>query len=310
MPELPEIEAYRVLAERALRRPISAVRADDAWYLKRGLVAAALSEAIVGRSFCAARRRGKVLLLDTDQDGPVLALRFGMTGRLVVDGAAGVDRLLYSAADDTARFNRFALDFRDGGELVVRDPRRLGGVELDADEERLGPDALSISVAQLAAALAGGRVALKARLLDQAALAGVGNLVADEVLWRAGLAPTRPAGGLDSAEVRRLHRHLLRALTDLVARGGSHTGDLMAQRRRGGICPKDGAPLRRDRVGGRTTWWCPAHQRAGWVSLTSTARRRRHGGRCRCRAAPNWTRPQTRAPRCDRDGPEETGPAT
>ncbi|MDQ4097729.1 MAG: hypothetical protein M3144_07680 [Actinomycetota bacterium] len=97
--------------------------------------------------------------------------------------------------------------------------------------------------------------------MDQARIAGVGNLVADEALWRAGLDPRRPAGSLDRAEVRRLHRHLRRTLDDLIARGGSHTGDLGPARRPGGFCPKDGAPLRRDTVGGRTTWWCPSHQR-------------------------------------------------
>ena len=97
--------------------------------------------------------------------------------------------------------------------------------------------------------------------MDQARLAGVGNLIADEVLWRAGLAPGRRAGELSPAELRRLHRHLAAALADMSERGGSHTGDLMEHRRAGGTCPRDGQPLRRDTVGGRTTWWCPAHQR-------------------------------------------------
>ncbi|MGQ0521628.1 MAG: DNA-formamidopyrimidine glycosylase family protein [Actinomycetota bacterium] len=261
MPELPEVEAYRVLAEAALGRSIASVEAPDAWFLKGGVDAAAVAGGLTGRSFTAARRRGKLLLLDTSDAGPVLGLRFGMTGRLVVDGTAGIDALLYSSDRDVAAWDRFLVRFAGGGDLRVRDPRRLGGVLLDPDEDRLGPDALTVSPAALRAALATPAVALKARLMDQSRLAGVGNLLADETLWRAGLDPRRPAGSLSPAELRRLHHHLRRAVDDLMSRGGSHSGDLMPVRRPGGACPRDGAPLQRATVGGRTTWWCPAHQR-------------------------------------------------
>jgi formamidopyrimidine-DNA glycosylase len=260
MPELPEVEAYRRLAERALDRHISVVDAPDAWYLKRGLDAEVARAALVGRSFTAARRVGKLLLLDVS-DGPTLGLRFGMTGRLLVDGTAGVDKLLYSSTAELERFDRFAVRFADGGDLRMRDPRRLGGVELDPDENRLGPDALSVGLAGLRDALARSDAPLKARLMDQARLAGVGNLIADEVLWRAGLLPTRPARSLSPAEVRRLHKHLVGTVTDLIERGGSHSGDLMSVRGPGGHCPRDGTALVRATVGGRTTWWCPKHQR-------------------------------------------------
>lgn len=265
MPEMIEVEAYRALAERAaLGRPIRAVQAPDAWYLKKGLVPEAL-EILVGSRFSAARRRGKLLLLDTlgpgGDEGPVLGLRFGMTGRLVVDGSPGVDHLRYSSSKPLAVYDRFAVIFGDGGDLRVRDPRRLGGVELAPAEHALGLDAASVTLGQLRLALGASRAPLKARLMDQARLAGVGNLIADEVLWRSGLAPSRPAGELSPTELRRLHRHLRGALEQMSERGGSHTGDLMEQRRPGGACPKDGRPLHRATVGGRTTWWCPYHQR-------------------------------------------------
>lgn len=261
MPELPEVESYRVLAERALRRPIVAVDAPDAWFLKEGLDVPTVRDALAGRYFAAARRTGKLLLLDTPAGGPVLGLRFGMTGRLLVDGRAGVDQLLYTSDRDLAVWDRFSLRFADGGGLVVRDPRRLGGVLLDPDESRLGADALTITPSGLRQALAGSTGPLKARLLDQSRLAGVGNLLADETLWRAGLDPHRPAGALTPAELRRLHHHLRRTVTDLMARGGSHMGDLRPARTAGGVCPKDGAALARATIGGRTTWWCPTHQR-------------------------------------------------
>ena len=143
----------------------------------------------------------------------------------------------------------------------MRDPRRLGGVELAPDEARLGTDARTITAAALRRALASSRAPLKARLMDQAHVAGVGNLIADETLWRAGLDPRRPAASLEDREVRRLHRHLHATVRDLISRGGSHTGDFLPHRRAGACCPRDGASLQRGVVGGRTTWWCPQHQR-------------------------------------------------
>lgn len=261
MPELPEVEAYRCLAERALDRPIVSVEAQDAWFLKGGIDGMAVAAALVGRRLITARRRGKLLLIDTSGDGPVLGLRFGMTGRLVVDGEVGVDDLLYSPNQTRPEWERFGLTFADGGRLALIDPRRLGGVELDPDEARLGPDARGLTPAELRLALGSSAAPLKARLLDQAHVAGIGNLIADEALWRAGLDPHRRAGSLSAAELRRLHRHLRSTVEALISRGGSHQGDLLPHRGPGGRCPRDGGALRRSVVGGRTTWWCPRHQR-------------------------------------------------
>ena len=259
MPEILEIEAYRRLAERSIGRPVAEVRADDAWYLKGGTTAGLLRDAVVGATVVEARRRGKLLLLDTDR-GPVLGLRFGMTGRLLVDGNAAVDQLLYSSLEVRTDWDRFALGFDDGGSLWIRDPRRLGGVELDPDEDRLGPDAWQITEDELAAALAS-RAPLKARLMDQRRVAGLGNLLTDEVLWRAGFDPARPAESLQPDEVSLLHEALRTALDEMSERGGSHTGGLQESRVRGATCPKDGTPLERRTIGGRTTYSCPAHQR-------------------------------------------------
>jgi len=261
VPELVEVEYYRRLAEGALGREISSVRADDSWFLKGGLTASVLEDVLVGRRFSAARRLGKLLLLDTASDGPSLGLRFGMTGHLVLDDRHAVERLEYSSQRRDPIWDRFSLSFSDGGLLTVHDPRRLGGVLVDADEAALGPDAMTITRSALRGALAGSAAPLKARLLDQSRLAGVGNLICDEALWRAGIDPARPAASLTENELRRLHRHLGTTISDLVERGGSHTGRLHHARVRGGMCPKDGAPLLRREVGGRTTYSCPVHQR-------------------------------------------------
>jgi formamidopyrimidine-DNA glycosylase len=254
-----EVETYRRLAEGALGRRIVEVDAPDPWFLKGGITAEAVADALLDRSFIAARRRGKLLLLDVD-GGPTVGLRFGMTGVLELDGAAA-EELLYASRRRDPLWVRLGLGFADGGALVLRDARRLGGVELEPDEGHLGLDASTITRAQLAALLGASRAPLKARLMDQARLAGLGNLLTDELLFRAGLDPARAADSLTPADVRRLHTHLGRTLAELGARGGSHTGDLQASRVRGGRCPRDGAELLRRTVGGRTTYSCPVHQR-------------------------------------------------
>lgn len=261
MPELLEVEVYRRQAATVVGRTIDAVDAPDAWFVK-GADPDEVAAALVGRRVDAARRRGKLLVLDLDRGGDEvrLGLRFGMTGRLLVDGAAAIDRLEYSSDRDDPAWDRFRLCFTDGSELRLRDPRRLGGVSLDPDEDRLGVDALVASRAEVAAALGASVAPLKARLMDQARVAGLGNLLVDEVLWRAGLDPARPAGGLTGDEVGVLHRTIRAVLDDLMARGGSHTGDVRQAAALDGLCPRDGAPLTRRRVGGRTTVSCPVHQ--------------------------------------------------
>ncbi len=266
MPELIEVEYYRQLAEQVVGRTIEGADLPDTWYVK-GVPPPVLAAAIVGCTITGARRRGKLLMLDLadpssmETDGPVLGLRFGMTGRLIVDGTAGIDELRYGSVRDEPAWDRAGLRFVGGGVLVMRDPRRLGSVELDPPEHTLGPDAASISEPMLRAARAGSRAPLKAALLDQSRIAGLGNLLVDEILWRSGLSPLRPANGLDPDELAVLARTIRATIRLLTRRGGSHTGDLMEHRRPGGRCPRDGCELRRDTTGGRTTWWCPDHQR-------------------------------------------------
>ncbi len=184
-----------------------------------------------------------------------------MTGVLEVDDRRAMEKLQYSSARNDPAWIRFRVVFADGGSLVMRDPRRLGGVELDPAEQRLGPDALALTPAQLRDALAGSDAPLKARLMDQTRVAGLGNLLTDEILWRASLDPARPAGSLDDRERRRLLTHLRAVLRDLLERGGSHTGDLMEARTPGAACPRCGTILLRRTIGGRTTYSCPGHQR-------------------------------------------------
>lgn len=259
MPELLEVETYRRQADAVVGRVITRVEARDVWYVKRG-EPEEIAAAATGTKVTAVRRIGKLLVLDLDS-GSRLGLRFGMTGRLLVDGSAAIDRLEYSSGRNDPAWDRFGLVFDDGSELRIRDPRRLGGVELDPDEDRLGTDATRLTEDDLSRALEGSAAPLKARLLDQSRVAGIGNLLADEILWRSALDPARPAGSLTSEQLRWLHHEIGATLDDLMARGGSHTGDLRAAVLADGLCPLDGTPLDRRQVGGRTTRSCPTHQR-------------------------------------------------
>jgi formamidopyrimidine-DNA glycosylase len=127
--------------------------------------------------------------------------------------------------------------------------------------DELGPDAQGITLREFRAALARGRTApVKARLLDQSAVAGIGNLLADQALWLARVNPARPVGELSAAEVQRLHRAVRRSVDRATAGGGVHTLSLLGSRRAGAVCPRDGAPMVRGTVGGRTTWWCSREQ--------------------------------------------------
>jgi formamidopyrimidine-DNA glycosylase len=259
VPEILEVESAReVLEQAALDREIASVHAPDTWFLKRGTTPEAVTFALVGNAFTAARRRGKLIVLDT-ATGTRLGVHLGMSGRVLVDDREAGDPLVYASNRRVEAWHRFGVHFADGGTFFVRDPRRLGAIELDPDESRLGPDALTLSRAQLAHALDRRTAPVKAVLMDQVRIAGLGNLLTDEALWRAGLDPARPAGALDDEARATLHRAIRTTLRTLGRRGGSHTGNM--PRGRDAVCPKDGAPLERRTVGGRTTYSCPVHQR-------------------------------------------------
>lgn len=259
MPEGIEIELYRRAAEVAEGRTVCRVDLVDRDYARGGVSELALRTALEGERLGAPRRRGKLLLLDIGE--LTLGLRFGMTGRLLIDGRAVIDELEYASRRDDPAWDRFRLRFADGGSLTIRDQRRLGNVELDPDEDALGIDLFEVTGPDLGLVLRTSSRPLKARLMDQGQIAGLGNLLCDEVLWRAGLDPRRDADSLNSAERRRLLHHLRRVPVQLMARGGSHLGDLQDERHVDGRCPRDGATLRRHPVGGRTTYACPEHQR-------------------------------------------------
>lgn len=271
MPELPEVEsARRTVEEGALGREVAGVDDTDTWEC-RPHVPGEIRDALLGRRLVAARRRGKSMWCETSDDGPLLGLHLGMSGRILVTGPDGerteggdwLGGRYGSAAEQADRkpeWDRFTITFADGGSLRLFDKRRLGRVRLDPDVDRLGPDAQEVRVGEFRARVGRGTAPVKARLLDQSVVAGVGNLLADETLWQARLDPRRRVDTLDHDDLTRLHRSLRKATTAAIRRGGVHTGEVIEHRTAGGRCPRCGAEMQRATVGGRTTWWCPAEQ--------------------------------------------------
>lgn len=276
MPELPEVESARATIEAAaLGRRIAEVDDSDT-YECRPHPPGEIRDALVGRSLTAAHRRGKSMWCDTSgvgrsrTPGPTLGLHLGMSGRILVTDADGAFSEggdwyggSYWGTPEQARnpaWDRFTLTFADGGSLRLFDKRRLGRVRLDPDLSRLGPDAEQIDPDDFAERVGRSRAPVKARLLDQSVVAGVGNLLADETLWEAEISPARPADALSASELRRLHDALQHATKDAIARGGVHTGEIIGFRAAGAHCPRCGTEMTRATIGGRTTWWCPRDQ--------------------------------------------------
>jgi formamidopyrimidine-DNA glycosylase len=274
MPEGLEAEIWRSACEPLVGRTIVGVDVD-------ARVAPPDLAGVVGATIVAVRRRGKVVLIDVDHGIPTrgtdrstvsatIGLHFGMTGRLVVDGTAPIERLTYASGRDDAEWDRLRMwasprpgvDHERVPALRFNDPRRLGHVSLDPDLDHLGVDFSAVTARRLAAALHRRRSTLKAALLDQRVVAGLGNLCADEVLWWSGIDPHRSTDALLGDDTARLARAIRTRLPVMLRRGGSTTGVLDPEvRAQCPPCERDGTPLRRDTIAGRTAVWCPTHQR-------------------------------------------------
>lgn len=229
-----------------------------------------------GATVAEIRRHGKQLAI-VAVDGRVLVVQLGMTGQFffVPRGSAMRPRDHVHA--------RWMVAGRDGddGVMLFRDPRRFGGLTtlasvgaLQRHWATLGPDALTITADALAVGLAGSRRAVKAALLDQRVLAGVGNIYADEALFGARIHPLRPAGGMRADEVRALAEAVRRVLRRAIKAGGSTLNDYRDANgaegkfssrhavygRAGTPCVACGSLLRRQVVAQRTTVYCPVCQ--------------------------------------------------
>jgi formamidopyrimidine-DNA glycosylase len=267
VPELPEVESARRALEAALHREIRSVDDTDEWVC-RPHRPGDIARVLVGGRLVAVHRLGKTMWCETagrdGEPGPSLGVHLGMGGRIIVTDASGEQGGGEPVRPDRTprkpEWDRFTVTFADGGQLRLFDKRRLGRVRLDPDLSLLGPDAEMITREEFRARVGRGRAPVKARLLDQSVLAGVGNLLADETLWQAAVRPSAPADELDGEALDRLHAALERALKAAVANGGVHTCEVIPFRHADASCPRCGAPMAHSTVGGRSTWWCTAEQ--------------------------------------------------
>lgn len=262
MPELIEVELYRRALDPLIGSIVESVDVRHPAFVRPAGAPVQLFAQIVGLELIATERIGKLLLLKLGgHDDPfAVGLRFGMTGRLLIDGSGPIEQLEYASDRNDEGWDRVV--FRIGSVTVaVRDQRRLGSIELDPDLASLGPDAASLVAPALVRAIGSRTKALKALLLDQTLVSGLGNLLVDEILWRAAIDPRTPVSALSSPAIVALADTIRATVHDLTKRGGSHTGDTFVHRVPGARCPRCAHPMQRDQVGGRTTWWCPEHQR-------------------------------------------------
>jgi len=281
MPELPEVECLRRSLEPHLLghtiRSARLIRADilTAVPPDKGKPPSTSTALLEGARITQLVRRGKQLaLLGTSAHAdPVLVIHLGMSGQILHSAAGEEDQELSHV--------HAAWELSSGGRLLFRDPRRFGGLwalpsraALDSRWAALGPDALEIDPESLADALAGSQRTIKAALLDQAVLAGVGNIYADEALFLAKVLPRQRAGALKPAAVERLAKSIREVLQTSIDSGGSTLRDYVdANRRRGSYqasrwvygrggepCLRCGTVLKSALVAQRTTTWCPACQ--------------------------------------------------
>lgn len=258
MPEGLEAEMWRRSLEGLVGATITEVWADER------SADPGISSMLLGSVIMRIGRLGKVVLIATD--GPTVGLHFGMTGRVEVHGTAPIEQLEYASGRDLAEWDRLrvwvdAAPTSDPPALRLNDPRRLGKVTIDPDLTHLGVDLFAIDRSSMRQATENRRSPIKTLLLDQSTIAGIGNLCADEVLWWASIAPQRPANSLSQSEQAELVTAIRQRMPIMLRRGGSTMGILSPDvRSASGLCERDGAPLERSKIGGRTAVWCPDHQ--------------------------------------------------
>jgi len=265
MPELPEVETFkRYLDSTSLHQRITRTEVWDAYILKR-VSARELKHRLKGRRFENSHRHGKHLFVRAGDDPPSprlrraslwLRLHFGMTGSLE-----------YLKHDEVApKAARVIFHFADNCRLAFDDQRKFGEIELienvDAflQTRRLGPDALEISLSRFKAIVGKHGGAVKAILLNQQLIAGIGNLYADEILFRARMHPATLATRLSDKDLRRLFRAtryvLDKAITLKTDFNRLPKSWLLPHRGNGGRCPRCGRALKSATIGGRTSWFC------------------------------------------------------
>lgn len=274
MPELPEVEATRLGLEPHLTgQRIVEAEARRSRMLRRQPRARDFTDRLQGRRVRRLDRRGKFILIDMEGD-LTWVIHLGMSGRMEVsdpgDPETAHTNVVFRTSTKEVRF----VDPRTFGFTAVLTPEEFDESPL----AKLGPDALTDlpTSSQLAAAMAGRTVAIKNLLLNQNLVAGIGNIYADEILFRGRVAPARQAGSLTAAEIKRVRaavgpvlkaglRHGGTSLDDLAyllpdGRAGDYLRRLKVYGREDEPCSRCGTPIRRSVIGQRSSYWCPVCQ--------------------------------------------------
>jgi formamidopyrimidine-DNA glycosylase len=270
MPELPEVETFkRYLNCTSLHQRITDVEVRDAYVLK-GISARELARYLKGHRFENTHRHGKHLFVRASGDPPSprlrraslwLRLHFGMTGSLEY----------LNDAEVVPKTARVVFCFATNRRLAFDDQRKFGEIELieDVDEflqtRDIGPDALEIGLSQFKVIVGNRRGAVKAILLNQQLIAGIGNLYADEILFRAGVHPATQAATLNDTDLRRLFHATRYVLGKAIALKTDFNrlpkSWLLTHRGKRGRCPRCCRVLKSQMIGGRTSWFCPHCQK-------------------------------------------------
>jgi formamidopyrimidine-DNA glycosylase len=262
VPELPEVETVvRSLAPHLPGRAIIAARFTSKFVTPGNR--AKLSKQLAGRTILSVRRRGKFILMQLDRG--TLVVHLGMTGKLLLDGAVAVHT-----------YGEFTLS---EGVLLYEDPRQFGRIEFHADNNtrasQLGPEPLEVRFEEFHARMENRKTSIKALLLNQKFLAGVGNIYADEALFLAGIHPLTIASRISAARAGRLHHAIRNVLTLAIEHRGSSISDYVdadgnrgdfqllhrAYGREGEPCVYCGAPVKKIVVAQRGTHFCPQCQK-------------------------------------------------
>lgn len=258
MPELPEVEmARRLLEATALHQKIRAATVRDVRILN-AVSADDLKRALAGKQFSCALRHGKRLFLRA-APSLWLTLHLGLTGWLIY----------LQQGSQEPRHTRLRIDFESGSALAVDDPRIFGEVGLTESPQAflrkrdIGPDALQMDREFFIAVMGGRKGRIKPALLDQSLLAGLGNLYADEALFQSSICPR--ARSLDHEKLEALFAAIQEVLRTSLACNADieklPDSYLLPHRFPGEACPRDGAALRQEKISGRTSYYCPLHQK-------------------------------------------------
>lgn len=262
MPELPDVEVFRrYVGSTSLHQKIKSVRAEGG-RVQQGVSSKRLRSALEGHQFRQALRHGKYLFVELTTDS-FLLLHFGMTGFLKY----------YKSEDQTPEHAKLLIDFSNGYHLAYDNQRKLGRISIVDDPEKFieakgfGPDPLSddFDIQDFNGALKDRKGSIKSALMNQQAIAGIGNIYSDEILFQAGIRPDSRCEKLNDPDRKKAYAAMLRVLRVAVrheAKPNELPGTyLLPHRKDGERCPRCGGLIHKKRISGRSSYYCGSHQR-------------------------------------------------